>query len=327
MRSTHSTTATRWLLVLMLLGVCSSARASTLRSDVLYLLPREVGQLVYVDLRETRRSPHYPALKAQLLPQRFQHLADFLNSIGMNLDQDIDWLAWVFVPPDGQEGERLIGLAEGNFSPERVERYFRQQKLPVDTYRGQTLFPLGSGIGAEDLFFAFLDSSTAAFGTRPSLVLLLETRFGAHENFFRNEPMLARLEEVNGRAPVWAVFDEQYTRYTLTQFVPEAARFDDFARVARRFRQSTLQLHLSRDLRIDFQTWCQTSLDAQTFSFLIQTGLFVQRWRLRSENPELSRVLENSEVISLGDRLQVRVSIAEDELKKLLTRRVFFAQF
>lgn len=300
-------------------------RAGSLRSDVLYLLPAETGQLVYLDLKEARRSPHYDRLKAQLLPQRFSHFTSFLGSMGMNLDQDIDWLAWVFVPPLGDEGERLIGLAEGNFAPERVERFFLQQKLPIDAYRGQTLFPFGSGVGGGDLFFSFLDASTAVFGTRASLALLLETRYGAHDSLIRNQDMLGRLDEVNGRAPIWAIFDEQYTRYTLAQVVPEAARFEDFSRVAGRFRHSSLQIQLGREMRIDFQAGCESALDAQTFSLLVQTGLFVQSWRLREENPALSRVLESSEVNTAGDRLQVRLTIGEEELEKLLARPVLFS--
>lgn len=308
-----------WFLSLLLV---LPLEAGSLRSDVLYLLPAETGQLVYIDLREARRSPHYPQLKTQLLPRRFQHFANFLRSMGTNLEEEIEWLAWVFVPPDGTEGERLLGLAEGNFAPERVEQFFLKQKLPIDVYRGQTLFPFGSGVGPQDLFFSFLDSSTAAFGTRASLALLLETRYGAHDNLLRNETLLAQLDEVNGRTPVWAVFDKRYTRYALAQLIPEAARFDNFTRVAGRFRHSTLQVELGREMRIDFTAWCETAADAQAFSLLIRTGLFVQQWRLREENPELSHVLASSQVNTFGDRLQVRLNIEEKELKKLLVRRL-----
>ncbi|MFQ5816628.1 MAG: hypothetical protein ACE5H2_01555 [Terriglobia bacterium] len=316
---------TLWLLGVLLL--VPPLQAGSLRSDVLYLLPAETGQLVYIDLKEARRSPHYGQLQAQLLPRRFQHFANFLRSMGTNLEEEIEWLAWVFVPPDGQAGERLMGIVEGNFAPERVEQFFLQQNLPIDVYRGQTLFPFGSGVGPQDLFFSFLDASTAVFGTRASLTLLLETRYGAHDNLLQNETLLAQLDEVNGRAPIWAVFDKQYTRYTLAQLIPEAVRFDEFTRVAHRFRHSTLQLHLGREMRIDFQAWCETAMDAQAFSLLVQTGMFVQRWRLREENPELSRVLTNSEVNSVGDRLQVRLTIEEEDLKKLLARRLFLSGF
>lgn len=326
MRWTHRTTRIPLLVLLALLAPAASARAGTLRSDVLYLLPKETGQLVYVDLKEARRSPHYANLKAQLLPQRFKHFTSFLTSVGMNLDQDIDWLAWVFVPADGREDERMFGLAEGNFSPERIEQFFLQQKLPIDAYRGQTLFPFGSGVGEQDLLFSFLDSSTAVFGTRASLALLLETRYGAHDNLLTNQPLLARLNEVNGRSPVWAVFDEEYTRLTLAQLLPEISRFGDFAHLSQRFRYSILQLHLGREMRIDFQAWCKNALDAQAVSLLLNTGFFVERWRLRADNPELSRVFETSDVNTLGDRLQVRLTIPEEDLKKLLARGFFPSQ-
>lgn len=326
MRQRFRQLALLMFLILLPLAV-SSVQAASLRSDVLYLLPREVGQLVFVDLREMQRSPHYASLKTQLLPQRFEHFANFLRSVGMDLDKDIAWLAWVFVPPDERTGERLIGIAEGDFTPERVERFFLQQKLPIEAYRGQTLFPFGSGVGAQDLFFSFLDSSTAVFGTQASLALLLETRYGAHENLIQNEAMLAHIDEVNGRAPVWAVFDTQYTQYALAQLVPEAARFEEFGRVAERFQHALLQLRLRRDLEIDFQTWCREPLDAQTFSLLLQTGLFVQRWRLRETNPELSRVLENTELRTLGKRLQIRLAIPEEQLQSLLARRAFIFRY
>lgn len=314
-------------LLSLLTLAASSAQAASLRSDVLYLLPREVGQLVFIDLREVQRSPHYANLKTQLLPQHFEHFVNFLHSIGMDLDKDITWLAWVFVPPDEHAGERLIGIVEGNFAPERVERFFLQQKLPMEAYRGQTLFPFGSGVGAQDLFFSFLDSSTALFGTQPSLALLLETRYGAHENLLQNQAMLAYIDEVNGRAPVWAVFDAQYTQYTLAQLVPEAARFEEFGQIAGRFQRALLQVRLSRDLEVDFQTWCREPLDAQAFSLLLQTGLFVQRWRWRETNPELSQALEKTELRTLGERLQIRLTIPEEHLKNLLARGAFLFRY
>jgi hypothetical protein len=36
-------------------------------------------------------------------------------------------------------------------------------------------------------------------------------------------------------------------------------------------------------------------------------------------------VLEQSQVSTQGDRLQVRLTIAEQELRKLLTRRIFLS--
>lgn len=296
------------------------ARASSLRSDILFLLPKESGEVAFIDLQALRSSPHYLQIK-RLVPQRFAHFERFVRSMGMNVDKDLDWLAWVLVPPGPDNpGELFLGLAQGHFAPEEVEAFYQQQKLPLDSYSGQTLFPFGSGVGSRDLFFAFLDSSTAVFGTRPSLELLLETRFGAHENLLHNEPLLARLNEVNGNAPVWLVLDEYYTRLAVRQLIPEAARFEQFTQVAERFRASLLRLDVDRDMSFNFEAWCAAPEDAQALSLLLQTGLVAQSWQLEKTHPVLSSVLGHAEVRTAGDRLEVRVGIEENELRALLER-------
>ncbi|MFQ5778454.1 MAG: hypothetical protein ACE5IP_10660, partial [Terriglobia bacterium] len=182
------------------------AAAESLRNDVLFLLPRESGEVGFIDLGELRSSPHYLLIKRRMLPRRFAQFERFVRSTGVNVDKDVDWLAWVLVPPGPERpGELFLGVAQGQFSPESVEEFFERQKLPIDAYRGQTLFPFGSGVGAREFLFTFLDSSTAAFGTRSSLELLLETRFGGNENLLSNEILFDHLNEVNGKAPVWVV--------------------------------------------------------------------------------------------------------------------------
>ncbi|MFQ5662207.1 MAG: hypothetical protein ACE5HL_00040 [Terriglobia bacterium] len=299
-----------------------SAAAASLRSDVLFLLPKESGEVAFIDLQALRRSPHYEVIKRRMLPQRFAQFERFVRSTGVDVDKDLEWLAWVLVPPGPDNPEELfLGLAQGQFRPEAVEKFFLQQKLPLDAYRGQTLFPFGSGRGARDFFFTFLDSSTGAFGTRRSIELLLETRFGAHENLLYNETLFARLNEVNGRAPVWAVFDTYYTRLAVRQLVPEAAKFEQFSRLAERFRSSLLRLSLDREMTLSFQAWCAQPLDAQVLSLLLQTGLVAQSWVVQKSNPALSSVLSNAEVNSAGERLEVRVAIDEKDLRALLEQQ------
>ena len=305
------------------LAPVSGSAAASLRSDVLFLLPRESGEVAFLDLQALRASPHYLLVKQRLLPPRFAHFERFVGSMGVDLDQDLEWLAWVLVPPGPEQpgGELFLGIAQGQFTPEKVALLFVQQKLPIDAYRGQTLFPFGSSMGASELFFTFLDSSTAAFGTRPSLELLLETRFGAHDNLLHNETLLERLNEVNGRVPVWVVFDEYYTRLAVYQLVPEAAKFPEFTRMAKRFRSSLLRLSVDREVNLSFHAWCAEPVDAQVFSLLLQTGLVAQSWQVEKTNPALSAVLANAEVHTAGERLEVRVAIEEKDLRALLEAR------
>lgn len=308
-------------LLLGALVLPSAAGGASLRDDILYLLPRESAHVAFIDLKALRATPHYSLLKQRLLPERFGHFERFVRSTGLDIDKDLEWLAWVLVPegPDNSR-ELFLGLAQGQFHPEVIERFFLEQSLPLDAYRGQTLFPFGSS--RQGLLFTFLDSSTAIFGTRAALERLLETRFGAHENLLHNETLLQRLKEANGNVPVWVVLDDHYTQLAVRQLLPEAAKFPEFARIADRFRASLFQLELGRELTLRFQAWCQEPADAQVFSLLLQTGLWAKGWQAQEANPALSSVLEGAEVKTAGDRLDLQVAIEEKDLRALLQRNL-----
>ena len=310
------------LLALAVLLAAVPAGASSLRTDVLFLLPEESGEVAFLDLQILRASPHYALVKSRLLPARFLHFERFLRSMGVEVDKDADWLAWALVPAGPERPQELfLGFAQGQFEPEKVEDYYRKQKLPVVDYRGMTLYPFGSGASAEDLLFIFLDSSTAAFGTRASLELMLETRFGGHENLGKNEAIFSRIYEVNGDAPIWAVFDENYTRLAFRQILPEAAKFPEFSQAAERFRGGLLRVEPDREVTVTFQAWCAQPADAQSFSMLLQAGLLAQSWHVKESDPVLSAVLGQTAVNTAGERLELQVSIAESAFKALLERR------
>ena len=310
------------LVALAVLLAAVPAGSSALRTDVLFLLPEESGEVAFLDLQILRASPHYALVKSRLLPARFLHFERFLRSMGVEIDKDADWLAWALVPAGPERPQELfLGFAQGQFKPEKVEEYYQKQKLPVVDYRGMTLYPFGSGTSAEDLLFIFLDSSTAAFGTRASLELMLETRFGGHENLGSNDALFSRIYEVNGDAPIWAVFDENYTRLAFRQILPEAAKFPEFSKSAERFRGGLLRVEPDREVTVTFQAWCAQPADAQSFSLLLQAGLLAQSWHVKESDPVLSAVLGQTAVNTAGERLELQVSIAESAFKALLERR------
>jgi len=304
-------------------SLSSPAQAVSLRSDVLFLLPQESGEVAFLDLLTLRASPHYQPLKQRLLPGRFAHFERFARSVGVDADKDLEWVAWALVPAGPERpGELFLGLAQGQFAPERVQHTFDERKLPFETYRGQTLFPFGTGLGAGNLFFTFLDASTAAFGTRDALELLLETRYGGHPSVFENSQLLERIQEVNGRNDIWVAFDDTYTQLAVRQLAPEVARFPEFDRITAVFRSSVLRMSVGREVTLHFEAWCAEPVDAQGVSLLLQTGLTAQSWMTQKSNPPLSRVLESTTVNTAGERVQVQVEIGEKELLALLEQPV-----
>ena len=310
------------LVAVVVFSLAGPARAEGLRSDVLFLVPKESSEVAFLDVRTLQASPHYALLKQRFLPARFLHFERFLRSFGVDADKDLDWVAWSIVPPGPEQPREIfLGFAQGRFDPEKVQEHYAKQKLPMDSYRGLTLFPFGSGVSEQDLLFTFLDSSTLAFGTRASLELMLETRYGSHGNLGENQALFGRVSEVNGHAPVWMVFDENYTRLAMRRLLPEAAKFPQFTEAAKRFRGGLLRVDIDKEASVSFQAWCAQPADAQSFSLLLQAGLTVQSWNLQKSDPVYSSVLQRAVVKTAGDRLEIQVSLAESDLKALLDRR------
>jgi len=311
------------LLLLLVLGLAPQpASAGSLRADILQVLPVETGEVAFIDLQVVRSSPHYKLLKERLVPPRFVQFERFVATLGVDVDHDLDWLAWALMPPaPDQPSELFLGIVQGQFRPERVRESIETQKLATYEYGGVTLYPFGGGRDGSGLFFAFLDSSTAIFGFQRALELFLDTRIGAHDNLLRNNRMLSLINEVNGRSPVWVALDDDYTRLAVRQLLPEAARFPEFANVAKTFQASLMQIDVGREVTLNFQAWCKDPTDAQAFSVLLQTGLMAQSWQEQEKNPALGRVLSTAVVRSSGERLEMEVTADGETLQTLLKLR------
>jgi len=167
------------------------AHAQKLGADVIAMFPKDVGEFAYADLKKARTLPWFPQLQQQMLPDRFRQFEKFLASAGVDPNTQVEELAWGLVAEGvtaktagvGNSavptGEQVVGVALGSYNPESTENYFKQQKLPTFKVRNYTLYAFGSGSGAGDLFFFFIDSSTAAFGQRSLLEKMIEVRLAA----------------------------------------------------------------------------------------------------------------------------------------------------
>src|SRR5437899_4404850 len=167
------------------------ARANRLGTDIIALFPKEVGEFAYADLKKARTMAWFPQLQQQMLPDRFKQFEKFLASAGVDPNTQVEELAWGLVAEGVTSkteaagssatptGEQIVGVALGNYNPDSTEAYFKRQKLPTFKARNYTLYAFGTGAGPNDLFFLFVDSSTAAFGHRSVLGKRVEVRFGA----------------------------------------------------------------------------------------------------------------------------------------------------
>jgi hypothetical protein len=323
------------VLLTLALAVPRPARAGRLGADMIALFPKDIGEFAYADLKKARTLKWFPQLQEQMLPDRFRQFEKFLASAGIDPNTQVEEVAWGLLPEgvtvktEGTgstavpTGEQIAGIALGNYNPGSTEAYFKRQKLPTFKARGYTLYAFGTGSGPNDLFFFFLDSSTAAFGHRALLEKMIEVRFGGEEGLLRNDRIYPLINEVNGAGVVWAVLNPAYTRLAMQQLAPEVAQFPEAAKIVGRMENLLITVDASGSIDGKFQAVCGSTDDANTLSQLLQAGLLYKRYQASQDNPELAQLLDRAQIAPAGDRAVLRMSLSDEQMTSLIKRNTF----
>src|SRR5579864_2573506 len=197
------------LLLAGALTLSNPAQAGRLGADKIGMFPRDVGEFGYADMKKARTLKWFPQLQEQVLPERFRQFEKFLASTGNDPNSQVDEIAWALVAEGmtsktegtGSDavptGEQMVGIALGNFNQDATAAYFKAQKLPTASFHGYTLYAFGTGTGATDLFFVFIDSGTAAFGHKSILEKMISVRFGDEDGLLRNDKFFSLVNEAN----------------------------------------------------------------------------------------------------------------------------------
>ncbi len=323
------------ILVALVFLLPPPARAGRLGADVIALFPKDIGEFAYADLKKARTLKWFPQLQEQMLPDRFRQFEKFLASAGIDPNSQVEEAAWGLVPEgvtaksEGTgstavpNGEQIVGIALGNYNSSSTEAYFKRQKLPTFKSRGYTLYAFGTGSGSNDLFFFFLDSSTAAFGHRALLEKMIEVRFGGEEGLLRNDTFYPLINEVNGSGVVWAVLNPAYTRLAMQQLAPEVEQFPEAAKIVRRLQNLIITVDASGSVDGKFQAVCGSTDDANILSQLLQAGLLYKRYQASKENPDLAQLLDQAQIAPAGDRAVLRMSLSDEQMTSLIRRNTF----
>ncbi len=321
-------------LLVLALAFPRPSRAGKLGNDIVGLFPKNIEEFAYADLKKARQFKWFNQLQQQILPSRLRQFEQFLASAGIDPNTQVEELAWGVITRNVQQtddggtttvsgGEQLVGIALGNFNPNSAEEYFKTQKLPMVKVRGFTLFAFGTGSGPGDLFFFFIDSNTAAFGHRQLLERLIEVRYGGEESLLRNDVLFPLINEANGGGVVWAVLDPGYTRLAIHQLAPEIWQFSEAAKLVDRLQSLILHFDASTSVDGHFQAVCGSTEDANTLAQLIQAGFLYRRHQESQSNPELAQLFDQARIAPSGDRVDLRMSISEDQMSTLIRRNTF----
>jgi hypothetical protein len=310
------------------------ARAGRLGTDIIALFPKEVGEFAYADLKKARTMKWFPQLQEQLLPDRFKQFEKFLTSAGVDPNSQVEELAWGLVAdaPSKTEGaassavptgEQIVGVALGSYNPDSTEAYFKRQKLPTFKARNYTLYAFGTGAGPSDLFFLFIDSSTAAFGHRSVLEKMVEVRFGVEESLLRNDKFFPLVNEANGSGIVWAVLNPSYTRLAMQQLAPEIEQFPEAAKLVSHMKNMLVNVSASSGIDGKFQAICGSTTDANALAQLLQAGLLYKRYQAGKENPDLADMLDRASITPSGDRVILNMALTDDQMTSLIKHNTF----
>jgi len=314
------------LLLAALLAAPVRTSAGSLSTSVIGMFPKQVGEFAYADLKAARKFAWFPQLRDQLLPSRFQQFEQFLRSAGVDPDTQVDELAWGGIGgiTGGKvTGEEVVGVALGTFDPSSSEDHFKQQKLPMFDVHGYHLYAFGSGSGANDILFTFIDSNTAAFGHRPALEKLIDVRTGAAESLLTNDLLFPLINEANGSGVIWAVLDQSYARLGMQQLVPQAGQFPQAAAIINRIRAMTISVDADSGIDAHLQAVCSSTDDANLLAAALQAGLMYRRYQEAQDHPDLAGALDQVQVAPSGDRLKVDAPVSQDQIQSLIRTKTF----
>src|SRR5256886_2608970 len=291
------------ILVAMSLAMPKPVRAGRFGADIIALLPKEIGEFAYADLKKARTLKWFPQLQEQMLPDRFRQFEKFLASAGVDPNSQVDELAWGLVAEglstktestgstDVPTGEEIVGVALGTYNPNSTEAFFKQQKLATFKARGYTLYAFGTGSGANDLFFFFIDSNTAAFGHRAVLEKMVEVRFGAEEGLLRNERLFPLINQPNGSGGGRRRRHPAHTALAMQQLAPEVGQFPEAAKLVARMQNMIINVDASSGIEGKFQAVCGSTEDANALGQLLQAGVFFKKNQAPEGNPDPGRLL------------------------------------
>ena len=241
-------------------------------------------------------------------------------------------LAWALVPgkstADTGSGsvpstDQIVGVALGQFNPASAEAYFTSKKLPIVKIRTFSMFAFGGGSGPNDLFFFFIDSNTAAFGQRQQLEKMIGVRYGEGQGLYANTDFSALVDQANGSGTVWAVLNPAYTRLAMQQLVPETAQFPAAAQLTSKLKAMTISMKGGSGVDAKFEAVCGSTDDANTFAALLQAGLMYRKYQVGNTNPDLGALLDSAQIVPAGDRLDVKLSLTDDQMQSLIRRNTF----
>lgn len=306
--------------ILCLVVFCAGGAFSTaafavpLGSSARAVIPASVQQIICVDYRTLKNSDTAMALKAQVLPPGLKEFETALRGVGIDPDQDVDQLT--FASYRVKSGTRVVGVAQGEFTPKSVLKKMAQHKIRPVKYHNTEIYPMSSGME-----MTFLDDSTLLFGLGPALRGALDVRDGYAQSLDSNDTMVDMMGSVDS-GTVWSILDQQGTQNMLLSAMGDASKLADYQTVKKRLLGSRYTMNFDSGVNFDLDVVTEDSITAATLATLVKAGVLYKKL---SATPIEKVALDSMTVNSSDSNLQLHFKTDDQQFQSLLHSNLFAA--
>lgn len=290
--------------------------------DALASFPADTQQMSYTDLATLRSVPQYPLIQAHLMSPQLRNLETLLQSAGVNPDKDVNelvlgWRGQV------QDTTRFFGLAEGTFDPDQVHEFFTKNRMTVQHYSGYDLYAFGSGTARTEMFFTFIDSSTAEFGRLADIKALIDVR-NARRPALNSNPNFRQWEgDLDGVAPQWGIATGLAAANQAIPWLTQGRKIQvDPSALFGSVKAVLYRVNWGSQIMAHLSIICQNPQAANGFSQLLSLLRSAQPTVTKSISPALSQILQNLNVQVNGSKLNLEASTSISDLSQLLNAPV-----
>ena len=276
-------------------------------------IPSDVQQIITVDYRQLADSPTAMALKAKVLPDNLKDLETSLRRVGVNPDKDVDSLTFASFRMKDQ-GVRVIGIAQGQFSRAKIIKSMRAQKIKPTKYHTSFLYPMSGSMEV-----TFLDNFTMLFGDQSAVQAALDARDGNAQSLVSNSQMSDLISSASDGA-VWSVLDAPGTQNMMRSTLGDAARLADYETVKKRLLGSFYTMDFTHGVKFDLSVLTSDTMTAATMSSLLRAGMLFKKMNATGVE---KTALENVTVDSDSSHLLLHFKTDDDKFQSLLQSPMF----
>ena len=285
--------------------------------EALSSFPLDTQQVTYVNLAQLRALEEYPQIRRRVLIYQLRDFQDFLRSMGTDPDKDIDEVVMGW---RGEQSTGFFGRAEGRFDLERVHRYFTDQRIPIQQYSGYDLYAYGSGEDPADVFFVFLNSTSAAFGHKHELKELLDVRAGTQPALDSNAAFVEWEAELEGTSAQWGIATGKAVANQAGPWLSAGAKQAlDPSVVFAPVRAVLYRVDWGSTMTTHVTIICQNSETASAFATLLT--LWRDSRQTAAANPlpsSLATLLQGLEIQASGSRVEMTGSASLDAVDQIM---------